>query len=211
MKKIFILMLTAALLLCSCGKNKLPQMKYEDGNLISKDGAVYHAAPAGYEPVSVGEACAYFGDTDTTLYKIGTLDPAIWMTEEYFGEATTIFYSDSITLPTLAEMNPDTLYVCQATDTGSVSLLTIDDKDFIDMAVSAATADGDQHIWPPRNTQLNLDLKFYSESYPAFYYNISVACLSDGYYVYNRNSGKGCVYVGTIFDEYLKSLYIQED
>lgn len=211
MKKILVLILAAVMLLCSCGKNKLPTMKYENGNLVSKDGAVYHAAPAGYEPVSIGEPCAYFGDTDTTLYQIGTLDSALWMTEEYFGEATTIFYSDSVTLPALTEMNPDTLYVCQSTDAGSVSLLTIDDKEFIAAAVTAATADGDQHIWPPQNTQLNLDLKFYSAGYPAFYYNVSVACLSDGYYVYNRNSGKGCVYVGTVLDKYLKSLYIQED
>lgn len=211
MKKILLLILAAAMLLSSCGKNKLPQMKYENGNLVAKSGAVYHAAPTGYEPVSIGEPCAYFGDTDTTLYQIGTLDSSLWMTEEYFGEATTIFYSDSITLPTLAEMDSDTLYVCQATDKGSVSLLAIDDKDFISSAVNAAVSDGEQHIWPPQNTQLNLDLKFYSKSYPAFYYNVSVACMPDGYYVYNRNSGKGCVYVGTVLDKYLKSLYIQED
>jgi hypothetical protein len=212
MKKTFLIILTAALLLCSCKEtNNLPEMTYESGTLVAEDGSVYNAAPAGYEPVSIGEACAYFADTDTTLYQIGTLDSSLWMTEEYFGEATTIFYSSSITLPTLAEMNPDTLYVCEATDTGSISLLTIEDKDFIDMAVEASTADGEQHIWPPTDTQLDLDLKFYSADYPAFYYNVSVACLSDGYYVYNRNSGKGCIYVGTIFDEYLKSLYIQED
>ena len=199
--KSFILILLAILLLVSCSSS-LVTLKYEDKHMINKRlGLSYVAAPLNYQPVSVGEAYAYYEKADLTLYEIQGLDPEEWLTEEYTGASTTIFYSEDITLPTLKELGANKIFVCLE---GEViySLATVDDVQLINDVIDLFE-NGEATEWPLIDSIQRYELKFYSEDdYPHIYYNLSYGEFPEGKFLYDRST-KRCVEIGDILDEYI--------
>ena len=199
--KSFILILLAILLLVSCSSS-LVTLKYEDKHMINKRlGLSYVAAPLNYQPVSVGEAYAYYEKADLTLYEIQGLDPEEWLTEEYTGASTTIFYSEDITLPTLKELGANKIFVCLE---GEViySLATVDDVQLINDVIDLFE-NGEATEWPLIDSIQRYELKFYSEDdYPHIYYNLSYGEFTEGKFLYDRST-KRCVEIGDILDEYI--------
>lgn len=199
MKKIFCTLL-AVLLLTSCSAS-LVNLKYKDGQLINKRlDLAYNAAPINYEPVSVGSAYAYYGEIDMTLYEIPGMDKKLWLSQENIGSGTTVFYSDTLTLPTLPEMKPDTIYVCTGDDV-TISVVTIDDKSLIDELVNLFET-GKETTWPNLDTVDTYEFKFYGETYPHLYYNLTYGEFSRGIFLYDRNT-KRCVEIGDILEEWV--------
>ena len=85
----------------------------------------------------IGDAYGYYKDMDMTICEIQGQDPTMWLTQENKGTATTVFYSTSLTLPTLAEMEPHTIYVCAGEEV-TISVGTITDPTAIDAVVLPA-------------------------------------------------------------------------
>ena len=189
MKRIIALVLAAvALFIFTSCSASLVNFKYENGKLINKGQKLeYYPAPNNYEPVSVGEAFGYYKKTDLVLYEIQGLDPKEWLTQEYAGSATTIFYSTSLTLPTLAELEPTKLYICGG-DTLTYAVATVEDKDAIANLIDLFE-NGEYEEWPLVNSIETFELKFYSEDkYPHIYYNLTYGEFEEGKFIYDRTT-----------------------
>lgn len=196
-----VLIAFSALLLLSCS-GELVNFKYEDGQMQNKRLHLsYTPAPTNYEPVSVGEAYGYYAKSDMTLYEIKGLDPHEWLTQAYAGSATTIFYASDITLPTLTELDPTKIYVCDG-DSVTISVATIDDKAVIDKLIDLFE-NGEYAEWPLINAYKTYELKFYSEeNYPHIYYNLTYGEFEEGFFLYDRNT-KRSVMIGDTLADYI--------
>jgi hypothetical protein len=131
-------------------------------------GLSYVAAPLNYQPVSVGEAYGYYEKADLTLYEIKGLDPEKWLTEEYSGASTTVFYSKDITLPTLTELGANKIFICLE---GEIiySLATVEDIELINEVIDLFE-NGESVEWPLIDSIQRYEIKFYSEdNYPHIY------------------------------------------
>ncbi|MBQ4590492.1 MAG: hypothetical protein IJB20_00520 [Clostridia bacterium] len=193
----------AVLLLSSCS-GTLVNLKYEDGQMINKRlRLAYTPAPTNYEPVSVGEAYGYYEKSDMTLYEIKGLDPKEWLTQAYAGSATTIFYSDASTLPTLAELEPTKIYVTEG-ESVTVSINTVDDQAVINKVIDLFT-NGTYAEWPLIDAYKTYELKFYSEEkYPHIYYNLTYGEFEEGIFLYDRNT-KHSVMIGDTLADFIPS------
>ncbi len=205
MKKIIslIIVLTTLLISVSSCSGDLVNMKFEGGKMYNKRYKLeYYPASTNYEPVSIGPAYGYYKNLDMTLYQITGADPHEWLTEEYAGNATTIFYSTDITLPTLEEMNPTKIYICS--DEGIVvALAVIEDKALIDETIDIFL-NGEYEEYPLINSYASFDVKFYSEDYPQIYYKLTYGEFPEGKFLYDRNT-KRSVRIGELFGDYIGS------
>ena len=192
--------LLAALVLASCSA-KLVNLTYADGQMINKSKHLaYNAAPLNYEPVAVGEEFAYYGKADLTLYEIVGLDPKEWLTEAYAGVATTVFYDEGITLPSLSEMDPTKVFVCLNEEI-TYAVATVEDKTVIDSLVDLYE-NGEYAEWPLVGSLGTYELKFYSEeNFPRLYYNLTYGIFPEGKFLYDRQT-KRSVMIGDLLDDY---------
>ncbi len=199
-----ILSLSLATLLLSSCSGTLMNLKYENGQMINKRlNLAYTPAPTNYEPVSVGEEYAYYEKSDMILYEIAGLDPKEWLTQAYAGSATTIFYADSVTLPTLTELDPTKIFVTEG-DSVTVSIVTVTDKTAIDRVVDLFQ-NGEYTEWPLVGAYQTYELKFYSEeNYPHIYYNLTYGEFDEGIFLYDRNT-KHSVKIDDALAEFIPS------
>jgi len=201
MKKILCCTL-AALVLTGCSAN-LVNLEYKEGQMINKRlKLAYNAAPTNYEPVSVGDPYGYYKDMDMTLYEIAGLDPKEWLTQEYAGSATTIFYSDDQTLPTLTEMSPNKIHVCTG-DTITYGVATVEDSYVVGQLVDLYM-NGEAVEWPMLDSLDTYELKFVSTTHPHLYYNLTYYEYEEGIYIYDRNS-KRCVEIGDLLETWIEN------
>lgn len=213
MKRFLALFLAFCLLfLVSCGAEKNVKAVYNDKSQLEADnGVTYNYAPGGYQPTNQGDEYGLIESVmEEKLYRISDLDPEKWLTTEYAGFATTVFYAESITLPSLADLEPELCYICEEDEAvishytlGSGELENIDDeRELIEKIVSLI---GDESVeaemWPRVNSDEAFVLKFYSEKWPAIYYCVEYVREGEGGYVYDYISKK-CVNVGNILEGY---------
>lgn len=190
-----------SLMLASCGGEDLVTLKYENGLFVNKSRDLsYIPASIHYEPTAMGDAFAYYKNGDITLYAIGDHDPALWLTENYAGGATTVFYDDSITLPTLTTLNAEKIIVCLSAEV-NVAIMDITDADLI-RAVTELFETGEECEWPLVDGTLRYDLKFASSAWPQIYMNLIYGEFPEGKFLYERASGR-CVEVGDLLDPWL--------
>lgn len=191
-----------ALLLClgalvSCGDSLLSFKSKNGKYTVGKN--VYVPSPLMYEPTSVGDAYAYYKKGNLTLYQIGQNDPALWLTEEYVSGLTTVFHSESITLPTLGELAAEKVIVCQS-DEITVGLFEIKNKDVI-RALTERYESGEQISLPVTYPDTEYELKFYSDTWPQIYINIVCQKYGDALYLYNADTRRG-IEVSDLLAEY---------
>ncbi len=202
-KAVCILLATVSVVALAGCSGSLVNLTYQDGKMINKRlQLAYTPAPTCYEPVSVGAAYGYYGDMDMTLYEIVGTDPKQWLTQEYAGGATTIFYADGITLPTLAEMAPEKIHVCQSENI-TYGIATVDNPDVV-TKLTDLFVNGEAVDWPMVDALEDYELKFVSSAYPHFYYNLTYYEYADGIYLYDRNS-KRCVEIGDMLEEWVEN------
>ncbi len=217
MKRCCTLLLSLALLLCACAK----EAKYtfqEDGTLSDARGNTYYSAPVGYEPTNQGTEYGKIDDAiGETLYQVGTLDPEEYLTGAYSGGTTLFFYNTDISLPTLWEMEPTLCYLCEQ-ETNIITICTIGDgsqsgdadadkevlQTLIQQMRGAIESGESTSIWPRADVNETYQLKFYSDAWPAFYYNLTLAVCGGGTYLYDRQS-KICIDVGDILIPYYEA------
>ena len=194
-------LLLASSMLASCA-GSLVNLKYENGQFYNKRlGVVYNVAPTNYQPRAIGDAYGYYKDSDMTLYQITGADPKEWLSQELAGSATSVFYSEDITLPTLEELGTTAIYLCTNTEVSAADAVIEDEaviSEVIDLFVNGKEAE-----WPLLGSELTLDIKFYSaDKYPHLYYNLFYGEFPEGKFLYDRNT-KHCVEVGDIFLDYV--------
>lgn len=195
------LILVLSVLLGSC--SSLHKIEYDRENNVytdTKTGIVYTDAPGCYEPVQIGDEYARWKvnkDASIVLHVIGDMDPAKWLCEE----GKTVFYAEGVTLPTLREMAPETLYICvEATLT--MALATLTDAEVIERAITLWES-AESIPYSGKEPTQNLRIKFASNAYPGLYYSLIYLEYSDGSRVlYDRSSGR-CVEAGDLFEAYV--------
>lgn len=197
----FAAVLLAGVMLTSCA-GSLVNLKYQNKQFINKRlGLAYNAAPTNYQPVAIGEAYGYFKDSDMTLYQITGTDPKEWLSQEFAGSATTVFYDEDITLPTLETLDADAIYLCTDTE-ATAAVAVVEDQALIDEIVDLFV-NGKAVDWPVLGSELTLDIKFHSsENFPHLYYNLYYGEFPEGKFLYDRNT-KHCVEVGDVFLDYV--------
>lgn len=201
MRKIALLLTVLLCLgtLVACGES-LPSFKSKNGKYtVGKN--VYVSSPLMYEPTSVGEAYAYYKRSDLTLYRIGEYDPALWLTEEYVSGLTTVFHAESITLPTLGELGAEKIIVCQS-ESIVVGLFEIEDRDLI-RALTDLYENGERVVLPVTYPDTEYELKFYSDSWPQIYMNVTCEKYGDELYLYDAESRRG-IALGDLLDGYFE-------
>ena len=190
MRKIslFLAFLLCASLLIGCGGDSLANFKYKNGKYtVGKD--VYVPASLLYEPTSVGEAYAFYKRGNITLYRVGANDPSLWLTEEYVSGMTTVFHSESITLPALPQLGAEKAIVCQS-DAITVALFEITEEAalaaLIDLYENGAAAD-----MPVTDADAEYEMKFYSSDWPQIYINLSCLQYGEDMYLYDATTRRG--------------------
>lgn len=164
-----------------------------------KNGVKYTDAPSCYEPTALGKEYAKWKSAgeDVIFYEVEGMDPHMWLTEE----GKTVFYAEDVTLPTLAQMAPHSIYVCVEQEL-SVAVAEITLAADI-TAVVTAWETGEAVAYPGTSPDSTFRIKFLSNQYPGIYYSLIYVSYSDGTsYLYSRDSGK-CVAAGDIIDAYI--------
>ncbi|MBE6542160.1 MAG: hypothetical protein E7672_06905 [Ruminococcaceae bacterium] len=200
--KVCTVVILFVFVLTSCA-GTLVNLKFDTGKLINKSLRLsYHAAPYTYQPVSIGEAYAYCKSQDLTLYSVIGADESDWLTEQYSGRTTTVFYSDEITLPTLSELSPDKIYVCTDAER-TYAISTIEDKDTIHELIDIIET-GEKVEWPYSDPIKSYELKFNSDdNLPFLFYNLIYGEFPEGKFIYNFTT-KEAVAIGEVLSEYIK-------
>ncbi len=195
--------LLASILLTGCSEDgSLVKLTYENDRFVSKRARLsYNYAPLSYEPAVVGDPYAYCTDPDIFLCDIPGLDPKKWLTEEYAGTSTTVLYSEDITLPTLGEIEADTVYLCMAGER-VFSLAEIRDDTGI-QRLTDAFLNGEPTRLPHSEATTVYSLKFSSvKDLPGLYYTILYGEYAEGNFLYAVGDDR-CVEVGDLLNEVL--------
>lgn len=199
--KFIAALLTSAFLLSGCGSG-LISLEYEDGCFVnSRRGLSYQPASAAYEPALTGEPYAYYKKGDVTFCAIGDNDPALWLAEDVSGVAA-VLYSDTITLPTLAEFGAEKIIVCDS-DAITVGIAEVTDPALIAQIVESFTS-GEGAEWPLVGADARYDLKFSSSAWPQFMINLVWGSFPEGNFLYDRASGR-CVEIGNLLDSVFRT------
>ena len=204
---LLISLLTCSLLFASCGKDgdDLAEFTYSDGKITSEDGRAYIPAPMGFQPCSVGEKCAV-RDKYFDLYQILDLDGRAiptddWMTEEYAGNATSVYYREGIDLPDFTEISFSRCYVCEEDEIVNF-VSDFDDKELISEIISKI-ADGSESIGRLDDSAASYTLKFLSEDYPGIFWSVDYLIYDDAAYLYSIGAKKYAEATG-ILDGYIE-------
>ena len=180
MKRTFILRGMAALLAClsllvSCGKKAYP-LTYEDGVFKNEQKeAAFLEAPLCYRACSALKSTTVANISglrveDIPLYAIENADSTLYLTDDSY----TLYYSESLSLPTLAEMKPYYISLGSPGDNSATELdaLTENEQAQIDDLVEILTVGTS---YPAQKLsaytpESRFELLFLSKEYPAFFY-----------------------------------------
>jgi hypothetical protein len=173
--RVSALLMASMLLLCACVK-KAPTLTYKDGAYQSESNDVaFRKASMNYRAQSIIRQNVIYNlsrstkQDPTPLYAIEGLSESDWLTDESF----TLYHNSSITLPTLTQMNPDTLYMRLSGDpTGSMmGYLGEDQKakidDLVDILTNGTSHPGTKIALAPTSCY---ELLFESKDYPGFFF-----------------------------------------
>ena len=211
MKKPVSVLLLISLLLCSLlavscgGDDEFPEYTYADGKITSEDGKSYTPAPMGFQPQNVGGKCAV-RDKAFDLYQVLRLDGTAvstedWMTEEYAGNVTSVYYGEGVTLPDFDKINFSHCYVCEEDEI--VNFVTdFDDKKLIDTMIDRV-ANGTESTGRLDESVSSYTLKFSSDEYPGIFFSIDYLIYDDAAYLYSICSKRYAEATG-LLDRYIE-------
>ncbi len=170
------------------------------GNMTDKKtGITYtYVYTSVYQPIAVSTESYIIwkhNNVKINYYPIEGLEPTEWLYSDY-GE---LLCSTGEELPSLEGFGAKGAFICLE-GTSAVSLFEIKDKTTVDKIVEAYTT-GEREKYPSDPSGSTFSLKFISDEYPEFYYNLILIAYADSTYLYDRLNG---IYVnmGDLFDEY---------
>ncbi len=161
---IFAVALITAVIFClsSCGKGNKFSMDGDGKYVDKKTNISYIDAPFCYEPIYVSDKV--YGTLDKVpLYEIEGADPEKWLCEQ----SGTVFYADSVRLPTLEEMNVSYALVMLE----EVTLANISDRGEIEGLVDAYTngISLQKPYWSDGSYRINWRIRFADETIGVYY------------------------------------------
>ncbi|MBR6917407.1 MAG: hypothetical protein IKN38_04415 [Clostridia bacterium] len=209
MKKLLSAALTAVLLvsllpLVSCSPS-YEGFTYKDGAIVSDDGEkIFHPTPIGFQPCGIGEKCAVF-DEAIDLFSVldlegNPLDTGDWMTEEYAGSASVVYYRDGIVIPPVDEIDFNVCYVCNEGNT-VISVATITDPEIIDTIIDTAVSGRSDALFI-ENEIAEYTIKFHSDAFPGLFYSVTYAVCKDGHYIVDAGNDTAAE-IGDILEKYV--------
>ena len=184
-----LVMLSCALLLCSCGVHKLT-VNDNDTYTDRKTGVTYRPLSACYEPVSLVEPYASFklSGLKTSLHTIGTLPPENFLGSSYYG----VYANENLQLPTFDQMEI-TRVLLYSTGGSVIPSLTLEVEDEQEAALIAelreAYLNGVRVSYPSFYTQAAAyTVRFAASNLPELYYCMSYIEYQED--VYDEVEGK---------------------
>lgn len=161
-----VLLLVVGIFLTGCGET----LRETEGVVKSKDGSkTFQHASTTYEAVETGKKIGkltYTGDASEEVYEIEGLSPDEWLvTEDGY-----VLYADGVHLPSLAEMNPQTVQICAYRQSVHV-LRTVSNAEILSDAVHAYTEGENLEYWGQEPLR-SYKLRFVSNEYPALYFSV---------------------------------------
>ena len=156
---------------------------YDEKNDVSYT----HASPA-YEATSLLKEYGKLTVTDSESYALYTI-PGMEPTEMLATEDFNIVYSSEIDLPTLTEMDPTVLRVCN----DSIEIKRMDDAKAVSALVKAYT-EGTNLDYPGTMPQRSYKVRFESVDYPGFYYTLTYVEYASDLVIEGKNYGKYFLY-----------------
>ena len=187
-------LLCLSLLLTGCRKKTLELTYYpESGNYYdSKNDVTYLRAELYYEALSLRRdlPVAHIPNKkmdDTILYQIEGAEPTEMLANEYFE----IYYTQDMTLPTLAEMKVDRIYVGSVVEGAIMDLAvaTIEDAEDIDAVISCYQSGPffhEENRFDEGTVTDAYRLRFTSLQHPAFCYRLSYYQYAEDVLIYEQ-------------------------
>ena len=168
---LLLVMLSCALLLCSCGVHKLT-VNDNDTYTDRKTGVTYRPLSACYEPASLGEEYASFKvkKVTTKLHVIGELPAENYLGSVYYG----VYVNENLQIPAFSEMEVNRALV-YSTGGSTIPSLTLEADDENETALLSALADaylnGARVSYPSYQTsEASYTVRFAASNLPGLYY-----------------------------------------
>ena len=181
--------LTLAALVCltlaSCG---VTLQAGEEGLRDERHDISYVHASTAYEAISLVKEYGKLQVTETESYALFTI-PGMDPTEMLATEDFNIVYADHITMPTLMEMAPTILRICNDT----YEIKRLEDAVAIASLVAAYTS-GTSIDYPGLTPIRSYKARFESVLYPGFFYSLTYVEYSEDLVVEGENYGKYFLY-----------------
>ncbi len=161
--------LLCALSLTACTTTIEPGDK---GLYDKKHDVRYINAPTVYEATARGEKYGVLKLNQNISYDLFVI-PDIDPTEMLATEDDNIVYASTLTLPSLSEMKPTSVYVCIDGSETSHVMMTVSEQASVDALVKAAEGKSYYENYPGTIPLKTYRVRFYSEEHPAFYYTLT--------------------------------------
>ena len=180
-----------ASLLCSVSLVSCTGVKLQSGEngLYDKENDISysHASPV-YEAISLQKEYGKLTVTSKESYILYTL-PGTEPTEMLATEDFNIVYASSLDMPTLVEMAPTVLRVCN----DSIELKRMEDAAAVATLVKAYS-EGASVDYPGTTPQRSYKARFESVDYPGFYYTLTYVEYAEDLIIEDQNYGKCFLY-----------------
>ena len=188
LKRTLLTGLAAILLLLSLASCKVNLQSGANGLYDKQHDISYcHASPV-YEAISLLKEYGKLTVTDTesyTLYTIPGMDPTEMLATEDFN----IVYADTLDMPTLMEMAPTVLRVCN----DSMEIKRMENAVTVAALVTSYT-EGESIAYPGITPLRSYKARFESVNYPGFYYTLTYVEYMNDLVVEDQNYGKYFLY-----------------
>ena len=186
-----------ALSLCSCA-NRMTMTG--NGLTHKKTGITYtYVFDPAYQPVEYDtEAYTKWKRNDVKIeyFAIKGLEPTEWLYCPMMGE---VLCSTDEVLPDLSGFDATGAYICIEAKV-AYTIYEIKDQELLDKIVERYLDENTTSYSTVMDTE-NYTIKFASEKYPEFYYNLVLVADSDGVYIHDRLTGR-YIDMGMLFDEF---------
>ncbi len=188
LKKALLLCLTSLLLLPCLASCKVNLQSGDNGLYDKKNNISYcHAAPV-YEAISLLKEYGKLTVTDTESYTLYTI-PGMDGTEMLATEDFNIVYADTLDMPTLMEMMPTILRVCN----DSKEIKRMEDAETVLTLVGDYT-EGEAIPYPGTTPLRTYKARFESVNYPGFYYTLTYVEYAENLVIEEVSYGKYFLY-----------------
>lgn len=187
-KKALVIGLTSLLCAVSLVSCKVNLQSGDNGLYDKKNDISYcHASPV-YEAISLIREYGKLTVTDTESYALYTI-PGMDPTEMLATEDFNIVYSDALNMPTLLEMKPTILRICN--DSHEIKRM---ENAVVVASLVSDYSNGEALSYPGTTPLRSYKARFESVNYPGFYYTLTYVEYSESLVIEDKDYGKYFLY-----------------
>ena len=186
--KALLLVLSGVLLLLSLASCKVTLQPGENGLYDKQNGISYSHASTVYEATALVKEYGKLNVTSKesyTLYTLPDTDPTTYLATEDLN----ILYASNVTMPTLTQMAPSILHICN----DRLEIKRVDELKAI-LSIVNAFATGESLPYPGTTPFRNYVARFESLQYPGFFYTLTYIEYADDLTIDGVSYGKYFLY-----------------